>query len=94
MKIIKYFKNLGDKFYNNFTEFLKTGGGYFILTVALVAIAMAVISHYYLLGFNLMWFLFFELPLYIFCAWALIKAVGIYNRTLEDIKETEKNKEQ
>lgn len=94
MKIIKYFKNLGDKFYNNFTDFLKTGGGYFILTVALVAIAMAVISHYYLLGFNLMWFLFFELPLYIFCGWALIKAVGIYNRTLEDINETEKNKEQ
>ena len=93
MKIIKYFKNLGDKFYNNFTEFLKTGGGYFILAVALVAIAMAVISHYYLLGFNLMWFLFFELPLYIFCGWALWKALKIYKQTLSDQEKYEQERQ-
>lgn len=87
MKIIKYFKNLGDKFYKNFTEFLKSGGGYMLFVFALLGIGMAVVAHYYLLGFNLMWFLFFELPLYIFCGWALWKAYLMYKRTLDDIEE-------
>lgn len=92
MKLINLFKNFGDKFYLKFTDFLESGGGYTLFVIALVAIAMAVVSHYFLLGFNLMWFLFFELPLYIFCGWALWKALKTYNETLADIEEREKER--
>lgn len=85
--------NSGDKFYLKFTDFLNTGGGYVLFVIALVAIAMAVVSHYYLLGFNLMWFLFFELPLYIFCGWALWKALKIYNQTLSDNEKYEQERQ-
>lgn len=85
-KILKNgFGKFGEKFYNKFTDFLTNGGGYALFIIALFGIALAVISHYYLLGFNLMWFLFFELPLYIFCGWALWKAYLMYKRTLDDI---------
>ena len=91
MKILNILKNgfgkFGEKFYNKFTDFLTDGGGYALFIIALFGIALAVISHYYLLGFNLMWFLFFELPLYIFCGWALWKAYLMYKRTLDDIEE-------
>lgn len=92
MKIINSLKKLGDKFYFNFNDFLKTGGGYTLFVIALVAIAMAVVSHYYLLGFNLVWFLCLELPLYIFCGWALWKALKMYNQTLADIEQNEKER--
>lgn len=84
----KIFKNgfgkFGEKFYNKFTNFLTDGGGYALFIIALLGIAMAIISHYYLLGFNLMWFLFFELPLYIFCGWAMWKAYLMYKIMLDD----------
>lgn len=92
-KILKNgFGKFGEKFYNKFTDFLTNGGGYALFIIALFGIALAVISHYYLLGFNLMWFLFFELPLYIFCGWALWKALRIYNQTLADIEQNEKER--
>lgn len=93
MRLFNGFKNIGDKFYLKFTDFLNTGGGYVLFVIALVAIAMAVVSHYYLLGFNLMWFLFFELPLYIFCGWALWKALKIYNQTLKDHENYEQERQ-
>lgn len=93
MRLFNGFKNIGDKFYLKFTDFLNTGGGYVLFVIALVAIAMAVVSHYYLLGFNLMWFLFFELPLYIFCGWALWKALKIYNQTLSDNEKYEQERQ-
>lgn len=93
MRLFNGFKNIGDKFYLKFTDFLNTGGGYVLFVIALVAIAMAVVSHYYLLGFNLMWFLFFELPLYIFCGWALWKALKIYNQTLSDHEKYEQERQ-
>lgn len=51
-----------------------------IWTLAIFGIACAVVGHYATTGFSLLWFLFFELPLYIFCGWALWKAWQIYKR--------------
>ena len=81
--MIKLFKKLGEKFYVKFTDFLNNGGGYMLFAVALTGIAMAIIGHYGLVGFSLSWFLFFELPLYIFCAWALWQAFKMYKNILK-----------
>lgn len=53
--------------------FLTVGGWRTILLFAFISIIMAVVGHYGTMGFNWKWFLFFELPLYAFCGWALYK---------------------
>lgn len=97
MKFLNILKNgfgkFGEKFYNNFTNFLINGGGYVLFGVALFGITLAIIGHYGLLGFNIWWFLFFELPLYIFCGWALWKALKIYNQTLSDNEKYEQERQ-
>lgn len=91
MKKLNILKNgfgkFGEKFYKKFTNFLNNGGGYALFAIALFGIALAIIAHYGMLGFNIWWFIFFELPLYIFCTWALWKAYLIYKQTLKDIDE-------
>jgi hypothetical protein len=53
------------------------------INVGLIAIVMAIIGHYGTMGFNLKMFLFFELPLYIFCGWALYTALKIFIKIKE-----------
>lgn len=53
--------------------FLTDGGWRIILLFAFIAIAFAIIGYYGTHGFKLGWFLCLELPLYLFCGWALSK---------------------
>ena len=52
-------------------NFIKNGGWITIALIAFFGILSAVISHYSILGFNWKWFVFFEMPLYIFCGWVM-----------------------
>ena len=52
-------------------NFIKNGGWIDIIVIAFFGILSAVISHYSILGFNWKWFIFFEMPLYIFCGWVM-----------------------
>ena len=51
-------------------NFIKNGGWLTILIIAFFGIATAIVSHYAIMGFDLKWFIFFEIPLYTFCGWA------------------------
>lgn len=42
----------------------------FILGIGIAGIIMALVGHYGTMGFNWKWFIFFELPLYLFVGWA------------------------
>lgn len=52
-------------------NFIKNDGWITIAMTAFLGILSAVISHYSILGFNWKWFIFFEMPLYIFCGWVM-----------------------
>jgi len=52
----------------------------FVITLAIIGIISAIVGHYGQLGFKWKPFIFFELPLYVFCGWALHKAYVIYRR--------------
>lgn len=66
------FKWIGEKVYN----FVNNNLG-LVLGVAAGGIILAIIGHYGILGFYLGWFLLFELPLYLFCGWAIYKVIKI-----------------
>lgn len=86
----EFWKKICDKLYTRFDDFLRNGGGYVVVTFAIVAIIFAIVGFYGQNGFNWKWFVFFHLPLYIFCAWAMWKAVKAYNSTLNRIDEQDK----
>ena len=62
----RYIKKFGRKLHKFITE----GGWITILMLAFFGIASAIVSHYSIMGFNWKWFVFFEMPLYVFCGWA------------------------
>lgn len=61
-----------------------------IIVVAIAGIVMAVIGHYGTTGFDWKWFLFFELPLYVFVGWAfynilkMLRTIKKHNDEKED----------
>ena len=61
-------------------KFIHAGGWVTILGIAFFGILAAVISHYWSMGFDWKWFLFFEMPLYAFCIWALSTAFKTLNK--------------
>lgn len=67
----------GEFLHKHFEDFTKP----FVLTLAFFGITFAIVGHYGTMGFNLKWFLFFELPLYLFCGWALFKVYKLYKMT-------------
>lgn len=67
----------GKFLHNHFEDFTKP----FVLTLGFFGIIFAIIGHYGTMGFNLKWFLFFELPLYLFCIWALYRSYKLYKMT-------------
>lgn len=71
MNIIMKF---GEFLHKHFEDFTKP----VVLTLAFFGILFAIVGHYGQMGFNWKWFVFFELPLYLFCIWALYKAYKIY----------------
>ena len=89
----KWWNKFCDKFYTKATECLTNGGGYALFALALIAIAFAIVGFYGQNGFDWRWFVFFHLPLYIFCAWALWQAMKMYRSTLKDIEENKKKED-
>lgn len=82
---------ISDKLYNAFNKFLtELGGGYIVIGAGIVAIIFAAIGFYGTHGFDWKWFVFFHLPLYIFCGWALWQATKMYKNTLRSIKSKDK----
>ena len=77
---------IGAFLHNHFEDFTKP----FVITLAIFGIAFAIVGHYGQMGFDWKWFLFFELPLYIFCTWALYSGWKMYKIAKELEK---KNKE-
>jgi len=60
------FRWIAEKVYNFVNNNLNL-----VFAFAIVGIIFAIVGHYGSCGFHLGWFLFFELPLYIFCGWAI-----------------------
>ena len=65
---------LGQFLHNHFEDFTKP----FVLILGFLGLSCAIVGHYGTMGFNIKWFLFFELPLYLFCILALYKTYKIY----------------
>ena len=72
-QIMRRMKELLSKAGEQLHKFISNGGWISILVFAFFGILFAVVGHYGTMGFNWKWFLFFELPLYAFCGWALYK---------------------
>ena len=51
-----------------------------VVALAVIGIVCAIISHYALMSFQPFWFIFFELPLYIFLGWACYATWKIWKR--------------
>lgn len=49
-----------------------------LIILAALGIISAIVGHYGKMGFNLEWFVFFELPLYLFLSWACWKCIKMY----------------
>ena len=58
-----------------------------IFLIAIFGIVMAIVGHYGTVGFDWKWFLFFDLPLYLFCIWALYSAYKLYKITKSQMKK-------
>ena len=86
-------KSINEKLYKAFNAFLENEGGYVIFAIAVVAIILATVGFYGTHGFDWKWFLFFHLPLYIFCCWALWKTMKTYRQTLDNINKRKKEHE-
>ena len=90
----EWWNKICDKLYVKFNYFLENGGGWVVFIIALIAIIFAIVGFYGQNGFNWKWFIFFHLPLYVFCCWALYKAMKMYNKTLKDIDERKKKEQE
>lgn len=71
------FMKFGEFLHKHFEDFTKP----FVLILAFIGITCAIVGHYGTVGFNWKWFCFFELPLYVFCIWALYSAYKLYKQT-------------
>lgn len=67
---------------------------YPIFGLAIIAIAMQIAAFYVKNGFDWVWFICLEVPLYSFCIWAFVKAWKMYKSTLKKIEENEKIKQE
>lgn len=53
-------------------EFVGSGGWKAIVIIAILGMLAAIVSHYWILGFNWQAFLCFEIPLYVFLWMGLV----------------------
>ncbi len=72
--MIKLIYKIGNWLHVHFEDFTKP----FVITLFIIGISCAIIGHYGTMGFNWKWFIFFELPLYLFCGWALYKTYKLH----------------
>lgn len=75
-----------EKFHNKFTNFLNDGGGILFFSIASIGLGIIPIGHYIIGGFNWIWFLVFELPLYLFWAYAVYIEIHEYRKDFVDNK--------
>lgn len=69
------FKKIGEKVYNFVNKHLEC-----VFILAGLGIVCAIVGHYGTIGFNWKWFLSFELPIYLFCAWAIYKTIKMFKK--------------
>ena len=84
-------KTLLNKAGEQLHKFISNGGWITILVFAFFGILFAVVGHYGTMGFNWKWFLFFELPLYAFCGWALYKVFKLIKHNPDVFKYSNNN---
>ncbi len=61
-----------------------------LIVLAVLGIILAIIGHYGKVGFDWRWFIFFELPLYLFLSWASWKCVEMYKKIKEEYDKNRK----
>lgn len=83
----EWWKKICDKLYVKFDDFMRNEGGYVLFLFAGIAIVFAIIGFHGTTSFDWGWFLFFEVPLYIFCGWALVKAFKMYRSFLKNMEK-------
>jgi len=84
-------RKINDKIYTSMNYFFTECGGItLVFVLAFVGIACAIVGFYGKYGFDWKWFLCLHLPLYIFCGWALWKAIEMYMRFIKDKEDWRK----
>lgn len=63
----KIFNSLGE----HVVSFINNGGWLTVLVLGFIGVVCAIVGYYGKVGFNWKCFLFLELPLYVFCGWAI-----------------------
>lgn len=66
---------------------------YSVFMIAGLGILCAIIGHYGTVGFNWKWFVFFDLPLYLFLIWTIVKGVIPMTKQVIEILERKENNE-
>jgi len=59
--------------------------------VGVIAIVFLIIAHYGLMGFHLGWFLFFEMPLYVFICWVFYAIYKMHKR-VKQLNKADENR--
>ena len=62
-----------------------------VVILAIFGLACAIVGHYGQMGFDWRWFLLFELPLYLFCMWALWSALKMYKEAKKLMDKKKEN---
>lgn len=88
--MLNFFKKSFIKIGRCVYDFINNGGLYTVFALAAIGIICAIVGHYGTVGFHWKWFLFFELPLYIFCGWAVYSMVKMRN----DFEKRQKKREE
>ena len=89
----EWWNKLCGKLFVGFNDFLTNGGGYVVFLIAVIAIIFAIVGFWGTHDFDWKWFVFFHVPLYGFCGWALFEAMKMYKRTLNDIEKRQKEEQ-
>lgn len=83
----KRFLNFCNNINQSLHKFISNGGWITMLIIAFFGILFAVVGHYGTMGFNWKWFIFFELPLYIFLGWAIYNMLRLIKNNPNTFKK-------
>jgi len=75
-------KSFSEKLYEKMNKFFQNGGMIAVFILAGFGIGASIFGHYGTLikknAIDWRWVVFFDVPLYAFCAWALFSAIKMY----------------